>query len=188
MIYLQLFLAFVQIGLLSIGGGYAAMPLIENQTVVLHNWLTMEEFADIVTIAEMTPGPIALNAATFVGIRIAGLPGALVATFGCVLPCAIIVFTLAYIYTKFRSLKVFNGILNGVRPAVIALIASAGLTLLCMCLYGSRTVPTEWLSFDYISIIVVAISLVVLRIWKVNPIYVIFGSGIVSAVAHAVVM
>ena len=84
MIYLQLFWSFLQIGLFSIGGGYAAMPLIQAQVVQNHPWLNMSEFTDLVTIAEMTPGPIAINSATFVGIRIAGIPGALIATFGCI--------------------------------------------------------------------------------------------------------
>ena len=79
MMYLQLFLSFLQIGALSFGGGYAAMPLIEAQIVTTHGWLTMTEFANLVTIAEMTPGPIAVNAATFVGTKIAGVPGALAA-------------------------------------------------------------------------------------------------------------
>ena len=82
MIYLQLFWSFFQIGLFSIGGGYAAMPLIQHQVVELHPWLTLTQFADIMTIAEMTPGPIAINSATFVGMQVAGLPGALVATAG----------------------------------------------------------------------------------------------------------
>ena len=81
MIYLQLFLSFLQIGALSFGGGYAAMPLIEAQIVWAHGWLDLTEFANLVTIAEMTPGPIAVNAATFVGTKIAGVPGALLATF-----------------------------------------------------------------------------------------------------------
>ena len=89
-IYLQLFWSFFQIGLFSIGGGYAAMPLIQNQVVSIHSWLTMAEFADIVTIAEMTPGPIAINSATFVGTKVAGLAGAVVATAGCVFPSCII--------------------------------------------------------------------------------------------------
>ena len=84
MIYLELFWSFFQVGLFSIGGGYAAMPLIQNQVVDIHPWLTMTGFADIITIAEMTPGPIAVNAATFVGIQVAGLPGALIATIGCI--------------------------------------------------------------------------------------------------------
>lgn len=77
-IYLQLFLSFLQVGLFSIGGGYAAMPLIQSEVVYGHGWLTMSEFTDLITIAEMTPGPIAVNSATFVGIRIAGVPGAII--------------------------------------------------------------------------------------------------------------
>ena len=84
MIYLQLFLSFLQIGALSFGGGYAAMPLIQEQVVTLHGWLSMEAFTDLVTIAEMTPGPIAVNSATFVGTQIAGPGGAVVATLGCI--------------------------------------------------------------------------------------------------------
>ena len=88
----------------------------------------MTQFADIMTIAEMTPGPIAINAATFVGIQTAGLPGALVATIGCVFPSCVIVLTLAYIYYRFRGLTIVQGILAGLRPAVVAMIASAGLS------------------------------------------------------------
>ena len=100
MIYLQLWWSFVQIGLFSIGGGYASLPLIEHQVVEVHGWLTASQLTDIITISQMTPGPIALNAATFVGTRVAGLPGAILATFGCVLPSCIIVLTLAWLYTK----------------------------------------------------------------------------------------
>ena len=105
MIYLQLFWSFLQIGLFSVGGGYAAMPLIQAQTVQLHGWLTMNEFTDLVTIAEMTPGPIAVNSATFVGIRIAGLPGALVATLGCIFPSLFIVSLLLVALCFVQSIK-----------------------------------------------------------------------------------
>lgn len=91
MIYWQLFLSFVQVGMFSIGGGYAAMPLIQSQVVEQHAWLTMQEFTDLITIAEMTPGPIAVNSATFVGLRIASLPGAIIATLGCITPALIFV-------------------------------------------------------------------------------------------------
>ena len=77
MIYLQLFLSFLQVGMFSFGGGYAAMPLIQGQVVTGHHWLSMSEFTDLITISQMTPGPIAVNSATFVGIKIAGIPGAL---------------------------------------------------------------------------------------------------------------
>ncbi len=106
MIYLQLFLSFLQIGLFSFGGGYAAMPLIQNQIVTIHSWLSMSEFTDLITISQMTPGPIAINSATFVGIKIAGLPGALIATIGCVLPSCIIVTLIAKLYLKYRNMSV----------------------------------------------------------------------------------
>ena len=101
MIYLELFWSFFQVGLFSIGGGYAAMSLIQDQVVDIHPWLTMTGFADIMAIAEMTPGPIAVNAATFVGIQVAGLPGALIATIGCIFPSCVIVMALAYVYYRF---------------------------------------------------------------------------------------
>lgn len=90
MIFLQLFFSFLQIGLFSFGGGYAAMPLIQGQVVTLHGWLTISEFTDLITISQMTPGPIAVNSATFVGMKIAGIPGAMVATAGCILPSCIL--------------------------------------------------------------------------------------------------
>ena len=148
MIYLELFWSFFQVGLFSIGGGYAAMPLIQDQAVEIHPWLTMTGFADIMAIAEMTPGPIALNAATFVGIQVAGLPGALIATIGCIFPSCVIVMALAYMYYRFRGLSVMQGILAGLRPAVIAMIASAGISLLCMALYRQRTFPADLGSMD----------------------------------------
>ena len=94
MTYLQLFISFFQIGLFSIGGGYAALPLIQEQVVNLHGWMDMTQFIDIITISQMTPGPIAINAATFVGIKTAGIGGAIVATVGCVTPSCIIVLVL----------------------------------------------------------------------------------------------
>ena len=134
MILLELFWSFFQIGLFSIGGGYAALPLIQQQAVDLHGWLTMTQFTDIMTIAEMTPGPIAINSATFVGIQTAGLPGAVIATLGCIFPSCVIVRCLSYIYRKYKNLSVLQGILGGLRPAVTAMIASAAVTMVIMAL------------------------------------------------------
>ncbi len=100
MIYIQLFLSFVQIGLFSVGGGYAAIPLIQSQVVETHGWLTMNEFTNLITIAEMTPGPIGANSATFTGLQIAGIPGALAATFGSIFPSCILVSILALVYCR----------------------------------------------------------------------------------------
>ena len=105
MILLQLFWSFLQIGLFSFGGGYAAMPLIQAQIVTQHGWLGMAEFTDLVTISQMTPGPIAINAATFVGLRVAGVSGALAATVGCMLPSCVLVTLLARLYLRYRKLS-----------------------------------------------------------------------------------
>ena len=90
MIYLRLFLSFLQIGAFSFGGGYAALPLIRHQVVEANGWLQLSEFTDLITISQMTPGPIAVNSATFVGLKVAGIPGAVVCTLGCVLPLSLI--------------------------------------------------------------------------------------------------
>ncbi len=185
MVYLELLWSFIQIGLFSIGGGYAAMPLIQHQVVDLHPWLTMNQFADIMTISEMTPGPIAINCATFVGIQVAGIPGAIVATVGCVLPSCIIVLLLAVVYYRFRGLSLVQGVLKGLRPAVVAMIASAGLSLLILAVYGQRTIPAEPLNPDWIAVAVFAAAFFVLRKWKPNPVWVMLGSGVVGAVLYA---
>lgn len=186
MMYLELFWSFFQIGLFSIGGGYAAMPLIQNQVVDLHPWLTMTQFADIMTIAEMTPGPIAINSATFVGIQVAGLPGAIIATLGCVLPSCVIVLTLAYIYYRFRGLNIVQGILAGLRPAVIAMIASAGISLLILAIYGQRTLPADLTSVDIIAVVIFLAGFVTLRRWKLNPLWVMAGCGAAGVLLYSV--
>lgn len=183
--YLQLLWSFIQIGLFSIGGGYAAMPLIQHQVVEIHPWLTMTQFADIMTIAEMTPGPIAINSATFVGIRVGGIPGAIVATIGCVLPSCVIVLLLAFLYYRFKGLSLVQGILFGLRPAVIAMIASAGLSLLLLSLGGGADL-LEGGALDPVALLLFCGGLVVLRVWKVNPIWVMVGAGVVGLILYSV--
>lgn len=182
MIYVELFWSYFQIGLFSIGGGYAAMPLIQHQVVDIHSWLTMTQFADIVTIAEMTPGPIAINSATFVGTMVAGLPGAIIATIGCVFPSCVIVMLLAFIYNRYRGLSVVQGILAGLRPAVIAMIASAGISLFFTAVYGTTTLPADILSMNMVAFVIFLGAFFILRRWKVNPIKVMVGSGIAGLV------
>lgn len=184
MIYAELFWSFFQIGLFSIGGGYAAMPLIQNQVVELHSWLTMTQFADIMTIAEMTPGPIAINAATFVGIQIAGLPGALLATVGCVFPSCVIALTLAFLYYRFRGLSMVQGVLAGLRPAVVAMIASAGISLFALALYGQKTIPADFMSFDKIAAVIFLAGFFILKKWKVRPMWIMAGSGVAGVILY----
>jgi len=186
MILLKLFWSFFQIGLFSIGGGYAAMPIIQHQIIDLNHWLNMTEFADVVAISQMTPGPIAINSATFVGLHIAGLGGAIVATLGCVLPSFIIVLVLALVYYKYRSLALMQGILGGMRPAVVAMIASAGLTLLVLAFWNGQTISLNLATIDFIGIGLFLASLIVLRIKKSNPILVMVGAGFAGLIAYSI--
>lgn len=184
MILLELFWSFFQIGLFSIGGGMAAIPLIQNQVVELHHWLSLTEFTDLITIAEMTPGPIAINSATFVGIRIAELPGALVATLGCILPSCVIVSILAWIYYRYKELSIIKGVLNGLRPAVVALIASAGLTIFILAIWGENGFTFDLQSINFISLILFTIGLFMLRRYKPNPILIMLCTGIIGGAIY----
>ena len=175
MMYLQLFLSFIQVGIFSFGGGYAAMPLIQSQVVTNHRWLTMSEFTDLITISQMTPGPIAVNSAIFVGLKIAGVLGAVVVTFGCILPSCIIVTVLAKLYLKYRSVDMMQEVLHSLRPAVVAMIASAGILILMTAFWGSNTITftgTKW-----VMVLIFAICVVILRKTKMNPIWVMFLAG-----------
>lgn len=186
MIYLQLFLSFLQIGCFSFGGGYAAMPLIQEQVVAQHSWLTMESFSNLVTIAEMTPGPIAVNAATFVGTQIAGIPGAIVATLGCILPSCIFVTVLAYIYTKYRNLSVLQGTLASLRPAVVAMIAKAGVSILVSAFFVNGIVSLSPENISFRMVFYFAAALVMLRKFKMNPILVMVLCGLFEVAAYAI--
>lgn len=184
MIYLQLFWSMFQIGLFSIGGGYVALPLIQHQIVELHGWLTLTEFIDIITIAEMTPGPIAINAATFVGIRVGGILGAVVSTFACVLPSCIIVLFLAKIYYKYRNLNTMQYILSGLRPAVVAMIASAGLSIILLAFFTDGKMSISIRDMNLVSLAIFVAGMFVLRKWKLNPLYVMGGAGAIGLVTY----
>ena len=174
MLLLKLFLSFLQTGAFSFGGGYASLPLIQHQVIDINNWISATEFTDLVTISQMTPGPVAINAATFIGLRVGGILGAVMATLGCVLPSCIIVSIISYIYVKYRQMELLKGILSALRPAVIALIAYAGLTLLLPALWDSG------LKIDMVVIFVVCVIL--LRKFRLNPVIVMLGAGVLKVI------
>lgn len=179
MIYFELFLSFLQIGAFSFGGGYAAMPLIQEQVVTGHHWLSMTEFTDLITLSQMTPGPIAINSATFVGLKIAGIPGAIVATMGCILPSCIIVTLIAFLYLRYRNLSALQSVLDTLRPAVVALVASAGISILITAFWGSSAAiiftNTRWSL-----VLIFLICIVLLQKCKMNPIVVMLLAGIMK--------
>ncbi|HOU09855.1 MAG TPA: chromate transporter [Clostridiales bacterium] len=197
MIYLRLFWSFVQIGLFSFGGGLAVLPQIQYQAVEVRHWLTLKEFVDLVSLSEMTPGPIAINAATFVGMRQAGILGALASTFGCVLPSLVIVVILAVVYKKFKHLKGFQGALGGLRPAACALIISAGLTVLMVAVFGIDAVPRSLagagdfyrrlLEVRIFPLLVLAGATLLLQLKKVNPVLIIASAGVLGILQYALV-
>ncbi len=184
MIYLELFLSFLQVGMFSIGGGYAAMPLIQAQVAERHAWLTMQEFTDLITIAEMTPGPITINSATFAGIRIAGVGGAAAATLGCIFPALIIVPVLAFVYYRYRSMSLLQGILGALRPVVVAMIASAGFSILLQVVFGGQTVRADNLQWTGIGLS--AAAFFALRKFRWNPILIMCLCGAGGLIAGLV--
>lgn len=185
MIYVQLFWSFFQVGMFSFGGGMAAMPLIQSKVVDDHGWLTMTHFTDLITIAQMTPGPIAINSATFVGIRIAGIPGALVATLGCVMPASIFVLVLAWVYNKYSDVVIAKGVLSGLRPAVVALIASAGLMIMILAFWGEEGISGGMTSFNWTALGMFAAALFILRKWKVSPILIMVICGVIGGFLYS---
>ena len=155
-IYLQLFLTFLKIGAVSFGGGYAMMPLIQDE-VISHGWLNSEQILNFIAVSESTPGPIAINMATFIGSSQAGILGALCATLGVILPSFIIILIVASVITgllKFAGVKAFIG---GIRPVVIGLIIGTGITIIMQVIFGFNNIKTSTINFDYKALIIFAI-------------------------------
>lgn len=187
MILLKLFFAFIQVGLFSVGGGYAAIPLIQEQIVDIYGMMTLEEFSDLITVAEMTPGPISINSATFVGMRVAGIPGVIICSVGCIIPSFCICLILAHFYYKYRSVKGVQVVLSAMRPAVVALIASAGASILMLALFQSEIQNLVVENFRIVEFVIFAGALFLLRKFKMNAITIILGSGVVGTIVYTVI-
>lgn len=167
-ILLKLLFTFAKIGLFTFGGGYAMIPLIEKEIIQANKWLSMKEFVDIIAIAEVTPGPIAVNSATYVGYKIAGVWGAAFATVGVILPSFVIVISLASLFLKYKDTPTVKAISKGLRAAVTAMIASAALSMAKASVGDIRSI--------------VILGLVVLGIFKmkIHPIICIFLAAVVG--------
>jgi chromate transporter len=175
MVYLELFLSFFQIGLLGFGGGYAMIPFFEK-AIAAHDWLSLREFADVVAISQMTPGPLAVNAATYIGYRVAGLAGSAMATFAVFLPSFVLVVLTASLYSAFKTSRLVQGILTGIRPATVGLIASAALFFVSLSfLPGLAQLKPAGLRLPELAIFCLILGLS-LR-FKLNPILAVFLSA-----------
>lgn len=129
MTLVQLFLSYFKIGAFSFGGGYAMVPLIQKEMIETYGWMTQAEFVDIIAISEMTPGPIAINTATFLGYKVSGIAGAAVATFAVTLPSFLVLSLIFYFVSKFKESSYIDWIFSGLRPIVLGLIGAAAITV-----------------------------------------------------------
>ena len=160
------------------------LSLIQHETVEHWHWLTASQFTDIVAISQMTPGPIAINGSTFVGEAAAGMPGAIVATIGCVLPSAVIVSVLAYLYVRYKDLTVMDNALAFLRPAVVSMIAISGITILLDAFFKNSTI--SFYAIKYHAVMVFIICLVLLRKLKWNPVIVMLLAGLSEVIINLI--
>lgn len=168
MIYLQLFITFFKIGLFTFGGGYAMISLIQNEVVVNHHWVDAASFTDMIAISQMTPGPIGINSATYVGYAVTGNAfGSAIATIAVSLPSFIIIITIAHFYVQFKKNVLFKSAMNGIKPVVLGLIGAAAILLV------TKETFIYWKSW-----IIFGIAFALTQWGKFNPIYVIILAGL----------
>jgi chromate transporter len=180
-------MAYVQIGLFSIGGGHASIPVAQGVVVDALGWLSPTEFTAMISISEMTPGPFALNSATYVGIKVGGMIGGLIATLGFLLPSVTLCLILYSVVRRFRKARAVDGLMQGVRPAVAGLISSAGLSIALLAIFGASTFATLKTSFsvDFVAIGIAVTAFIVSRKVKINPVLVILISGVLGAIVYS---
>ena len=168
----SLFLAFLTIGMMSFGGGYAMLPLFERIVVIDNAWLTMERFVDMIAISQVTPGPIAINSATFIGYQTAGVLGALVATLGVVLVPIVLVLSVVHFDKAFQRSRVVRRVLSGLRPALVGLILASVFSVATNALI-------DWKAFAILGVLLVLLVKV-----KAHPMVVILLSGILGMLIY----
>ena len=182
MLYLQLFYTFFKIGLFGFGGGYAMLSMIQGEVVTRYGWLTSQEFTDIVAISQMTPGPIGINSATYVGFTATGsVWGSIIATLTVVLPSFILMLAISKFFLKYQKHPVVEAVFSGLRPAVVGLLASAALVLMNAENFSS---PKEDMYSFIISCLIFLVAFVGTRKYKINPILMIVVCGIAGLILY----
>ena len=182
MIFLQLFYTFFKIGLFGFGGGYAMLSMIQGEVVTRYEWLSAQEFTDIVAISQMTPGPIGINCATYVGFTATGsVLGSVLATFAVMLPSFILMLTISKFFLKYQKHPVVEAVFSGLRPAVVGLLASAALVLMTKENFSS---PTEDLYTFIISCIIFIVAFVGTRRYNISPIAMTIGCGLAGLILY----
>ncbi len=179
MIYLELFINFLKIGAFTFGGGYAMLPLIQEQ-VMAHGWLTEEELINFIAVSESTPGPFAINISTYVGMETGGLFGAFCATLGVVFPSFAIILIIAKCFEHFQESKIIKGCMAGLKPAVIGLIAAAVVSTGKTVLFPSGMSISSLLSVSCMIPAFIFVGMLILTLKKVHPVIIIILSGIIG--------
>lgn len=189
MMLLKMLFSFFKIGLFTIGGGYAMIPLIREE-LVSNGWMTAVEIADVIAIAKMTPGPFAVNTATFAGMKIYGVAGAAMCTFGVILPSLIITTIVGVFFFSYNKHKMVQGALSGIRPVVVALIAYAVWTVASTTIFQEEAIRQGVIaaikSVDIRSILILVTALILLFKVKAHPILVIATCGALSIIGYMV--
>lgn len=179
MIYLELLWTFLKIGAFTFGGGYAMLPLIQEE-VIAHDWMDATSLIDFIAVSESTPGPFAVNIATYVGAEVGGILGSFCATFGVVLPSFVIILIVAKCFERFNKNKIIKGCMSGLKPAVVGLIGAAVISVGLTVFAPSGFIPDILCDFSFYTILVIFLLSVVLAFKKVNPILIIYISAILG--------
>ena len=188
---LDLFLTFLKIGAVSFGGGYAMIPVITDE-VIAHGWMTQGEVMNIVAVSECTPGPVAINMATFIGSTQGGLLGALLATLGVVLPAFLIILIVASIIRGLLKYGGVEGFLSGIRPVVVSLIIATGFLMLLSCVLATQKFGDP-IDFDYKSLVIFCVIAIIHIIYKIfakktiSPIILIIISALLGVLFYGVI-
>lgn len=177
MIYLELFIAFFKIGLFSFGGGYAMIPLISD-VIIKNGWMVQSEFAQIIGIAEMTPGPIAVNSATFVGHKVAGIGGSVSATLGVAMPSLLLILFISKLFFKYSDHKITQHVFIGIRPVIAGLILASAAMLFKNAILQPHNLPD--VSFNFETFIITFVVLFIALRRKTHPIVLICIAGILG--------
>lgn len=175
MIYLQLLWVFIKIGVLGFGGGYAMLSLIQHEVVDNYTWMTTTEFADMVAISQMTPGPISINMATYVGYTTGGFFGSLLASFALCLPSIVMVYFIIRLFMNKNGNRLMSNLLKGLKPAIAGLIFAAGLSMM-----NAQNFVQIGKGENNISIVICVLAFVASYFFKANPILLIVLSGVVG--------
>lgn len=168
MILLKLFFSFLVIGSVSFGGGYAMIPLLQKEIVETQHWISLEEFTNLISISQTTPGPVAVNSATYIGFRIAGIPGSITATAGVILVPVLVVFILFWLTSRHKETAVVRGALKAIKPVLIALIVYSAYSI-------GKIAFTSW-----IPVVLAAAAFLVLIFTKLHPIYCILTAALIG--------